>query len=81
MTGQELYHKYISLRDCTGSKDDEYAQFLGTLFSNIRDDLYPLLEKAEKQSKRLALSDEFMGIYLSPDICIDEINVSDIVIV
>lgn len=81
MTGQELYHKYVNLRDCTGSKEDKYAQFLETLFLNIREDLYPLLEKAEKQSKRLALSDELIHLYLYSDTNFDEISVSDIVMV
>lgn len=53
--GFELY-KQLSKRDYSGSEADEYAQLIGTLFSHLRADLFPLLERAEKEGKKLALN-------------------------
>lgn len=77
MTGKELFIKYTSKRDYTGSKADEYAQLLQTIFSHINEGIYPLIEKAEKKSKKLQVLDltEY-GLILR-----DEIQIADIVFV
>ena len=77
MTGKELLIKYTSKRDYTGSKADEYAQLLQTIFSHINEGIYPLIEKAEKQSKKLQVLDlTDNGLILR-----DEIQIADIVFV
>lgn len=70
MTGKQLFERK-SVRDFTGSTDDEYAQFLATVFFNIGDKLYPLLEEAEKEGKTLSLK----------DVEKDEIIASDLIMV
>jgi hypothetical protein len=77
MTGKELFTLYASKRDYTGSKADEYAQLLNTIMFNIGNELFDLLEKAEKQSKKLQVLDltEY-GLILR-----DEIQKTDIVFV
>ena len=52
--GIELYEE-IAQRDYSGNDADQYAQLLQTLFSHLRSDLFPLLEKAEQEGKKLAL--------------------------
>jgi hypothetical protein len=47
MDGKDLYIKHISKRDYSGSSDDEYAQLLFTIFSHLKEAIYPLLEKAQ----------------------------------
>jgi hypothetical protein len=58
MNGLELFNKYTALRDFTESPEDEYAQLLFTLFLNIGDDLYPLLEKAETSGKKIEVAND-----------------------
>ena len=73
MTGKELFEYYLSKRDFSSSEEDQYAQNLMTIWTNLRDEIYALLEKAESTGKRL-------GIRTFPsDLLIDEINVSDII--
>lgn len=55
MTGLELYNKYTSKRDYSNSSADTYAQELLTMFSEIGEAIFPLLEEAEKEGKRLSL--------------------------
>jgi hypothetical protein len=55
MDGQQLYDKYTA-RDFSGSIDDQYAQDLQTIFSNIKGEIFPLLETAEKENKRLCIN-------------------------
>lgn len=52
MTGKELFKKYTD-RDFSGSEADVYAQTLLTIFAHVHDDIFPLLEKAEKENKKL----------------------------
>jgi hypothetical protein len=77
MTGKELFVKYTSKRDYTGSKADEYAQLLQTILFHIGNELFDLLEKAEKQAKKLQVLDlTEHGLILR-----DEIQITDIVFV
>ena len=61
--GFELY-KQLSKRDYSGSESDQYAQLVGTLFSHFKSDLFPLLEKAEKEGKKLVLKSP-EGVFIS----------------
>lgn len=51
MTGKELYEKY------TANHRSEYAQTLLTIIHNIDDEIYPLLEQAEAEGKRLKIDE------------------------
>lgn len=77
MKGKELYDSLISKRDYTGSNADEYAQLLTTLFYNIDQDLFPLLESAHKDSKVLALKPEISN----GAVLVDEYTINDIVLI
>lgn len=72
MTGEELYTK-LSQRDFSGNEADEYAQFLQTVFCHIQDGIYPLLEKAEADGKRLDIASESVEH--------DEIVLDDLILV
>ena len=61
MDGFELFTHYTSKRDYTGSPEDSYAQTLETLFVHLRDDLFPLLEKAELENKKLLIKETVSG--------------------
>lgn len=64
MTGRELYKKYTN-RDFSGSAADVYGQTLMTIFAHIHTDIFPLLEKAEKENKQLDfkdISDELLSL-------------------
>lgn len=74
MNGKDLYFKY-SERDFSGSVDDIYAQLLSTIFAHIGKDLFPLLEKAELDNKRLSLKEH------DESLLIDEYTESDIIFV
>jgi hypothetical protein len=76
MKGKDLFNSYLSKRDYSGSKADEYAQFLSTLFTHIGTDLFALLESAEKDSKVLTLKDEI----LNSDVIVDEYTIADIIL-
>jgi hypothetical protein len=54
LSGLDLF-KLKSKRDYTNSEDDNYAQLLRTLFSHLKADLFPLLERAEQEGKKLTL--------------------------
>lgn len=56
MSGIDIYKKYISQRDFSSSPSDQYAQLLQTLFYHLQDALFPILEKAEMEGKRISLS-------------------------
>lgn len=63
MTGEELYKK-LSQRDYSGSDEDQYAQWLQTLFFQLpNDDFFRILEKSVKEGKKIKPkfpnSDEF----------------------
>ncbi|SDX11206.1 hypothetical protein SAMN05444338_10756 [Flavobacterium degerlachei] len=74
MEGKELLNELLSKRDYSGNEADEYAQFLSTLMVQLGEKLYPLLEKAQSESKRLALKPSIT----ESDILVDEYTVSDI---
>lgn len=72
MLGKTLFNKYASKRDFSGSAQDEYAQLLETLQLALPNDIYSLLEKADKQNKSLSVKEtESEGF--SPEITIDAI--------
>lgn len=50
MTGKELFEKYTKARD-------EYARTLLTIEVNIGDEIYPLLEQAEREGKKLEIDE------------------------
>lgn len=52
--GVELY-KQLAQRDYSGSDADQYAQLVQTLFSHLRQDLFPLLESAHRDGKKLSI--------------------------
>jgi len=72
MNGKELYLKYVSQRDYSGSEADKYAQLLQTVFYQIDADIFPLLEKAENEEKKLTVTPEALSN--------DEIVTSDLVL-
>lgn len=70
MTGKELFNKYANPVGKSGV-DKVYAGLLLTLAYNIGgDELFPLLEKAEQEGKRLAITPESRTR--------DELTVSDV---
>lgn len=71
MDGKQLFALITSKRDHTGGEEDMYAELICTIFLHIKYDLYPLLEQAHRESKKLALKDEF----------VDEIVLSDVILV
>lgn len=77
MNGKELFKTYTSKRDYTGSKTDEYAQLLETIFFYIGSEIFDLLEKAEREGKRLKVLD----LTENGKILRDEIQITDIVLV
>lgn len=65
--GETLFKK-LSVRDYSGSPADEYAQTLQTIFfhlslSNQQNDFYKLLEKAEKENKKIIVTDSSADEY------------------
>lgn len=78
MTGEEIYNDLISKRDYSGSKADQYAQFLVTLFFHIKEEeLFPLLEKASTENKTLSLKQEVSD----SNVLIDQYTIEDIVLI
>jgi hypothetical protein len=77
MTGKEIFDRYTSKRDYTGSKPDEYAQLLQTIMFHIGIEIFDLLEKAESEGKKL----EVLDLTEKGTILRDEIQVKDIVLV
>jgi len=77
MTGKELFEKYTALRDFSGSEDDEYAQLLQTIFYQIGNDFFPLLEKAEAEGKKIDVVNPFKDT----SILWDEICPEDVILV
>lgn len=80
MTGEQIYNKYRSFRDYSGSPEDEYAQLLDTIQGQYLGDGSPdgrrasffrLLEQAESQGKKLSVKDPFPD---NPNICWDDIS-------
>jgi hypothetical protein len=77
MNGKELFDRYTSKRDYTGSKPDEYAQLLQTIMFHIGIEIFDLLEKAESKGKKL----EVLDLTENGKILRDEIQITDIVFV
>lgn len=46
MSGKEIYKKIVKERS-------EYSQLIGTLFIYLGEELYTLLEKAQKENKKI----------------------------
>lgn len=67
LNGHELFKTLTQKRDHSGSAEDEYAQLLFTMYMNVGDGLFPLLEQAEQQNKKL---------YLIPDEEHPHLNIS-----
>lgn len=63
-----VLEKYINLRDYSGSEQDAYASLVYTCFLNIGRPFELLLEKAEKENKKIRLKDEL----------VDEITIDNI---
>ena len=74
MDGKELFINYTSKRDYSGSKADEYAQLLTTIFYHIKTDIFQLLETAEAENKKLSLNENL------PEF-IDEYTIDDVVLI
>lgn len=75
MRGKELFEKYTERND-GGSAADTYAQALMTMWQHIGDDLFPLLEQAESENKKLDFKDP-----KDENLDIDTILLSDIILV
>lgn len=50
MNGKKLLKKHFDSRS-------EYAKTLLTIYENIGEEIYPFLEKAEKQGKKLSIDE------------------------
>lgn len=70
MNGKDLYTNFVSKRDNSGSAADEYAQLLMTIMRNIGTLIYPLLEQANAENKKLSIK--------SNSVEFDELTTSDI---
>lgn len=55
LNGLELFKSLTQKRDHSGSVEDAYAQLLFTMHMNVGESLFPLLEQAEEQNKKLYL--------------------------
>lgn len=77
MNGNDLLSQYTSKRDYSNSPSDQYAQLLETIFFHIGKELFKLLEKAEKESKKL----EVLDLTENGTILRDEIQLTDIILV
>lgn len=55
MTGRQLFEKYAAFRDFSGSAEDQYAQTVQTALILFDDLVYVMLERAEKEGKRIEL--------------------------
>lgn len=79
MTGQQLYDK-LSVRDHSGSEADEYAQLLillenHALINGEIDEFYSLLEKAEKEGKKLSFPDP------PEELLIEDYMIEDVILI
>lgn len=54
-TGELLFEYYTS-------KQDDYAQTLGTAFMEVGDKLYGMLEQAQKTGKRITLKEDLQDV-------------------
>lgn len=68
MSGKELFEKYTS-------EYSEYSKMLMWMYTNVGEGLFPLLEEAESEGKKLDV--RVMDVpYL-----VDEISVDDIILI
>ena len=67
----KVIEKYIKQRDYSGSDQDVYASLIYACFINIGYPFEKLLEKAEKENKKIQLKDEL----------VDEITIENIKLV
>lgn len=74
MTGKELFYKYSDSAGKSG-EEKEYAKLIFLLGLYLEEDLYRLLEKAEKEGKRLAITPE------PEDRLRDELSISDVYLI
>lgn len=58
-SGQELFEYYTS-------KGGEYAQTLNQAFVEIREELFEMLEQAEKQGKKIIITEDIDDVMDSP---------------
>lgn len=58
MTGPELYEYHQSFRDFSGTDRDRYAQTLQTALVLFGDKVFAMLERANKESKRIELIED-----------------------
>jgi hypothetical protein len=77
MSGKNLYSELTSKRDYSGSKADEYAQLLDTIYNQIGKAIYPLLENAVGKNKSIAVANQFN----LADVLVDEITVESIIFI
>ena len=73
MTGIELYEKYTSKRDFSGSVQDEYAQLLHTIRLQIDKAIFKLLEKAESLGKKLSVKEDSSDLPFGSEITTESI--------
>ncbi len=59
LSGRELFDIYLS-------RNDEYSSVLLTAFVEIGDDLFPLLEKAERLGKKVTLIEDLSSGVFDP---------------
>lgn len=55
LSGHDLFEYYTSQRD-------NYAQILFQLHLQISDEIFKMLEEAEKESKKIAIKDSLQGV-------------------
>lgn len=70
MTGKELFNKYTN-------EANEYAQTLMTIWAHIGDAIFPLLEKADKDGKKL----DVKAVAAGSEYLQDELTTDDIILV
>ena len=71
LSGKKLFEALTSKRDYSGSEEDNYAQLLLSIHRHIREDIFPLLEKAARNNKKLYIiedPDHLVSFYSSSDI-------------
>lgn len=61
MTGGQLFDYYTSVHE-----DREYGSTLLTAHSEIGNKLFPMLEKCEREGKRIALQETMSGVLDPP---------------
>lgn len=81
MNGKQIFENYRNKRGYTGSEIDNYSQLLETihlhlLANNTENDFYIILENAEKQGKKIIISENFY----KQETTNQEISINDILI-